>query len=212
MKNTLLIYIVMGILFIAPLVLFNIKKIWIRKPPNPVKFKPVRFTIITLMSVIVVAFLIAAYQATLKIRYEIATERAAAKQAEAIVGNISMTDFRDFIIENGTEAVAASFDATGFPDYGDVQSVSFQLSDECKPKNWEGKDGFEQVEVINEENPIYVMYMLKTGDRTDYYVLRLKNTDSGWKYDWIGNASDVQKNKIDMPSPINGQWYTVTKK
>ena len=211
MKNTLIIYITMGVLFIVPLILFNLRKIWVRKPPAGVNFYPVRIAFVVIASVLSVVFLVSAYQATLKNRYEIATERLAEKQAQVIIGTVSDTDFRNFVLENGTENVAKSFDETDFPDYGPLKSVRLQLSNSCTPKYWKDVLGFDQTEVISDGNPIYVMYVLEAGDRLDYYVARLVKTDSGWKYDWFGNASDVQIKKIEMPTAKNGKWYTVNK-
>ena len=41
MKTALFIYILLGVLSIVPLVAFNIRKIWVRRPPDPIRFKPV---------------------------------------------------------------------------------------------------------------------------------------------------------------------------
>ena len=38
MKTALMIYIAMGVLSIVPLILFNIRKIWVRRPPDPIQF------------------------------------------------------------------------------------------------------------------------------------------------------------------------------
>lgn len=211
MKNTLFIYITMGVLFVVPLILGNIKKIWVRRPPDPVKFKPGRFVFTLIASALIIGFLLTAYQYTLTNRYEIATERIATQQAKAIVGTGTMTDFRNFVIKNGTENVAKSFDETVFPDYGSVSSVRFQISDWCIPKYWVNVKGFGQVKTEDKENPVYVMYLIDTGKRQDYYAARLKKTDGGWKYDWFGNATDVQKKTIQMPTLMNGKWYTVQK-
>lgn len=69
------IYIAMALVSIVPLILFNIRRIWVRRPPEPMKFKPVRFTVILLICVGLGGFLFAGYQVTLHTRYEIATER-----------------------------------------------------------------------------------------------------------------------------------------
>ena len=206
MKNTLIIYITMGVLFIVPLVLFNIRKIWVCRPPNPIKFKLGRLVFVTLVTAFIVVFLVTAYNMTLTNRYEIWTERIAEQQAETIVGGKSMSEFRDYVIANGTQNVTASFDATEFPDYGDVKSVRFQMTDSYGVD----MEGFEQVQAISDENPIYVVYMLESGDRQDYYVIRLLNTADGWKYDWFGNANEAQQKISKLPKK-SSKWFAVNR-
>lgn len=215
MKTTLVIYITMGILFVVPLILFNIKKIWVRRPPNPVKFKLSRFIVITVLSLFIIAFLVTAYSETMRNRYEIWTEKIAEKQSEVLLGKCSVSDFRNFVVKNGTDSAAASFDTTAFPGAGNYSSVSFQFTGSVTPSIWGGKDYFEQVPYNDgADNPIYVLYMIDTGDSEDYYVIRLIKTDSGWKYDYIGNETETQKNKLNSTQSYklpndNGKRYTV---
>lgn len=210
MKATLMLYIVMGALFIVPLVLFNVRKIWVRKPPEPVKFKWGRFTFIVLFSAFIVFFLVCAYRSTLANRYEIPTEQIATKHAEMLTGRITKEEFRQFVIDNGTENVAASFDATDFSALPAAEEAKFQFSSWYVPRYWEDEEGFEGVEVIDEENPAYLQYLMQIGEQRAYYVIRLRRTEDGWKYDWIGNATEAHSDIIKMPSEINGKWYTVT--
>lgn len=210
MKTTLFIYILMGVLFILPLVLFNIRKIWVRRPPDPMKFRPGRFVFILLASAFIVTFLVTAYQQTMLRRYEIAIERAAQQHAEAIVGTRSLDDYRGYLLDNGTETLQESLDATEFPDYGDANEVRFQISKNYLPKYWQEMDEFVKAPVDESgENPIYVMYKLVCNDREDYYVMRLRYDGERWKYEWFGNANEVQIKKIPMPTEKNGKWFTV---
>ncbi|HJD23303.1 MAG TPA: hypothetical protein H9694_04065 [Firmicutes bacterium] len=209
MKTTLAIYILLGILFIVPLILFNIRKIWVKKPPDPVKFKPVRFTVIALLCVFIAVFLTTAYRLTLQNRYEIATERLAEQHAQAIVGSQTIDDFRDFLLENGTENLEASLAEMEFPDYGDVSEARFQLSDWCIPRYWEGNEAFEQVEVLDSNNPVYILYRMVAGGRNDLILVRMRNTDDGWKYDAISMATEEQVSVVKAPLEKTGKWYTV---
>ena len=211
MKTTLAIYILLGILFIVPLILFNIRKIWVKKPPDPVKFKPVRFTVIALLCVFIAVFLTTAYRLTLQNRYEIATERLAEQHAQAIVGSQTIDDFRAFLAENGTENLEASLAEMEFPDYGDVSEARFQLSDWCIPRYWEGNEAFEQVEVLDSNNPVYILYRMVAGDRNDLILVRMRNTDDGWKYDAISMATEEQIDVVKAPLEKTGKWYTVKK-
>ena len=209
MKTTLMVYILMGVLFVVPLVLFNIRKIWVKKPPDPIKFKPVRFTVIALLSVFIVVFLATAYNATLHNRYEIAIERLAEQHAQAIVGNQSMEDFRAFLVENGTEDMAEDAASVELPDYGEVDEARFQFSDWCIPKYWSDNENFEQVEVLGNENPVYILYRMTAGGRNDLILVRMKNTDEGWKYDAVSVATEEQIDTVKEPKERTGKWYTV---
>ena len=209
MKTTLMIFVLMGILFIVPLILFNIRKIWVKKPPEPVKFNPVRFTVITMLSVFIVVFLVTAYNATLKNRYEIALEKLAEQHAAAIVGNQTMEDFEAFLLENGTEYMEGSLDKMDFPDYGDVSEARFQLSNWCIPRYWSENEAFEQVPVLGDENPVYILYRMTAGERNDLFLVRMRNTDDGWKYDTIEMATEEQIQEIKAPREKTGKWYTV---
>ena len=51
MKTALMIYIAMGVLSIVPLILFNIRKIWVRRPPDPIQFKASRFCVILVLCI-----------------------------------------------------------------------------------------------------------------------------------------------------------------
>ena len=161
-------------------------------------------------------FLYAGYQATIHNRYEIATERFAQQHAQFLLGQTSREEFRAFVEENGTDQVLSSFDET-MNGTGELEieagvqplSVKFMLSSWCTPRYWEGAEGFEQVEILDSENPVYVMYVLDDGVSQEYYVLRMVNTDQGWKYDWFGPANEQHRQKIDMPTLLNGKWYTV---
>lgn len=82
MKTALMIYIAMGVLSIVPLILFNIRKIWVRRPPDPIQFKASRFCVILVLCIGIGTFLYAGYQATIHNRYEIATERFAQQHAQ----------------------------------------------------------------------------------------------------------------------------------
>ena len=81
MKATLILYIVMGALFLVPLILFNIRRIFVRKPPAPLKINWGRGLFVVLFSAFLVFFLVCAYRTTMESRYEIAAERIAEQHA-----------------------------------------------------------------------------------------------------------------------------------
>ncbi len=211
MQATRLFYIVVGLLTVVPLILFNVNRVFVKKAPNPLKINWIRGVVILLICALIVTFLAVAYNATLHERYEIALERAAQKHAEALTGQDNGFEmFKNFLKENGTDALVESVDAVNFGESGCTDTVSFQLSSWCIPKYWENQEGFEQVAIVNEENPVYVMYLLDYNGEEVYYAMRMINTEDGWKYDWIGEATEQQQKIIKMPTKKNGKWYTVT--
>ena len=81
MKATLILYIVMGALFLVPLILFNIRRIFVRKPPAPLKINWGRGLFVVLFSAFLVFFLVCAYRTTMESRYEIAARFYAGRQS-----------------------------------------------------------------------------------------------------------------------------------
>ncbi len=212
MQATLLFYIVVGVLTVVPLLLFNIRRVFVNKKPEPMKINWVRGAVILLLCGFIVFFLVSAYNATLHERYEIALERVATSHAELLLGKQDEAGFKQFLTENGTEDLTASLEtlSVGAPSAAD--EVRFQLSMQCVPKYWEGVEGFDQVPVIDAENPVYLMYLLEYDGAQHYYAVRLVNTEErGWLYDWIGDASEQQQKVIKMPTQKNGKWYSITR-
>ena len=103
-----------------------------------------------------------------------------------------MEDFEAFLMENGTEYMEGSLDKMDFPDYGDVSEARFQLSNWCIPRYWTENEAFEQVPVLGDENPVYILYRMTAGERNDLFLVRMRNTDDGWKYDTIEMATEEQ--------------------
>lgn len=209
MNTTLMIYVVIGVLTVVPLLLYNIRKIWVKNPPAPVRFRPVRCVVIVLIAAFIVTFLTCAYQATLRNRYEIALQNLATQHARLLTGQQSEAEFRRFVEENGTDSVSAGLEQTDLMAVGTADTVEFQLSSACRPQIWQGKEGFEQAEVESSDNPLYLMYRLKAGEQQMFYALRLRQTGDGWKYDWFGEANEQQRKTIEMPTELNGKWYTI---
>ena len=212
MKNTLWIHIVIGVLTIVPLILFNIRKIWVRRPPDPVTFKLSRCIVIAVICLFIGTFLTASYHTAMNTRYEIAVERLAQKHSEMLTGRLSAAEFRAFVVENGGEGVAASFDqaaadSDGVTASGDYTAVKFQFSNWLIPKYWEGKENYEQAEVLTDENPVYVRYVIDTGSAELTYAVRMRFADGGWKYDQFFVPDDGQVKDIKM-NP-GGKWYSV---
>lgn len=212
MKETLLIYIVIGVLFIVPLLAFNVRRIFVKKAPDPLKINVVRGVVILLLAGFIAFFLVEAYGYTIHNRYEIAIERVAEKHGEYLTGRITQEDFRAFLEENGTERVLETFDQADLSVPAQADQVRFQLSSQYTPKYWQDNEAFEQTDVVDGENPVYAMYLLQVGDQKEYFVIRMRQTkERGWIYEWFGNASEEQQGAIRMPTEKNGKWYTVRK-
>lgn len=208
MKTTLMIYILMGFLFLVPLIGFNIRKIWVKKAPDPVKFNLPRFIVILLLSVFILVFLVVAYHQTMKNRPEIAAEKLAIQHGDVLLGRQSWEDFKAFVTENGTENVSAVLEnMTPVQPIENTTTIPFQISKWSIPKYWVDNESFEQVAVISDENPVYMMYMMQIGGEDVYYAFRMVETEDGWKYDWFGEANEGQIKVIKMPSKKNGKWY-----
>ncbi len=208
MKTALFIYILLGVLSIVPLVAFNIRKIWVRRPPDPIRFKPVRFGVILVICLFIGTFLTVSYQMTMKNRFEIFLERVATEHSRVLVGDQSWDDFKAFVLENGSDGVGEGLDEIPEPA-SSCDEVRFQISKEYTPKYWNGAEGFATVEDVEDNNPRYLMYKLAAGDETRYYALRLRRIGEDWVIEWFGEANDIQIKKISMPSEINGKWFTV---
>lgn len=208
MHTTLYIYIAIGVLTLVPLIGFNIRKIWVRRPPEPVRFKPMRCGVIVLLSALIAAFLIGGYQSTLRNRGEVALEMLAEQHARVLIGQSTPQELRAYLVEHGTDQVGASFDQLDI-QAGQAEEARFQRSALCLPQLWEGKDGYEGVVPHSEEDPVYAMYRLQAGGQTGYYVVRMTRTDAGWKFDWFGTREDGRDSAIRMPTEENGKWYTI---
>ncbi|MCL2489008.1 MAG: hypothetical protein FWE80_10025 [Oscillospiraceae bacterium] len=217
MTNTIIIYIALGILTVIPLFLFNIRRIWVRKPPEPPRFNLPRFCVITAICAVIIAFLYTAAETTFRIRFEITTERLARSFCEMIIGESSEEEFYGFVEEHGTEKVRQSLEKLEYPDIARGKNMYFQISEQCIPKYWQNVEGFEQVPVIGEENPLYVMFVLYPEkpvnidkNKLFYCAARMVKDEDGWKYDWIGNPTEKQLTVIKMPTLLNGKWYGVS--
>ncbi|MGI6264757.1 MAG: hypothetical protein ACOYJY_04740 [Acutalibacteraceae bacterium] len=212
MNTTLFVYIAMGVLTVVPLILYNIRKIWVRQEPSGVKFNPARCAVIGLIAVLLVAFLIGGYRATLRNRYEIALERLATAHAEVVTGQRDEASFWRFVQENGTDAVADDLQKTALTPSGTASSARFQLSSACRPQFWRDQPAFEQAPVASDDDPLYLLYRLEVNGRESLFAVRMGRTADGWRYEWFGAASEEQAKIIGLPSAINGKWYAVSKK
>ena len=88
-----LIYILLGVLSIVPLIAFNIRKIWVKRPPDPVRFKPVRFGVILVLCLFLGTFLTVSYQMTMKNRFEIFLEKVATEHSRVPVSYTHLQSF-----------------------------------------------------------------------------------------------------------------------
>lgn len=214
MKTTLIVYIVIGVLFIVPLILFNLRRIFVRKPPAPMKINWGRAAFVVLLSGFLAFFLVCSYNTTIASRYEIATEKIADMHAQMLTEQVSADEFRTFVTENGTELVGESLENADLTDLpGGQEEVRFQLGNRMTPRYWEDEDAFPHTEVLGDESPVYLMYKLEAGGETRFYTIRLRQVDGGWKYDWFGNATQEQIDAMDsgryLPNAQNGKWYMV---
>lgn len=212
MKATLLLHIVIGVLFILPLLLFNIRRIFVRKPPEPMRFNWLRCIVILAIAGFIAFFLVCSYQTTMHNRYDIAIERIAEKHAEYLVGLCAKEEFYAFVEENGTDAVGDSLESADLSGLKEgEEEARFQISDWLIPRYWEENEDFPQTEVLGDENPVYLLYRMETGGEQELYLVRMVMTEEGWKYDYFSLATEEQISAMNrhLPSERNGKWYVV---
>lgn len=217
MKTTLIVYILIGALFLVPLFLFNIRRIFVRKPPAPMKINGGRAAFVLLFSAFLVFFLVNAYHVTISSRYEIIAEKIADMHAQMRMGQISVEEFQTFVKDNGTELVGESLEHMDFSDETNQAAgpklVRFQLGNRMTPNYWEKDDAFPKAKILGDESPIYLLYKMEQGSDTRFYTLRLRQIDGGWQYDWLGNATQEQIDSMNkgryLPNEKNGKWYIV---
>ena len=216
MKTTLIMYTLMGVLFLVPLILFNIRRFFVRKAPEPMKIHWGRVAFVVLFSAFIVVFLVTSCQTTLRTRYEITLEKIAEAHGQVLTGQTSAEDFRSFVIANGTDNVKASLDEADLTDLPvGSDEVRFQLGNSMNPRYWQDYSAFEQVDVIGDNNPIYLVYRMKAGGKTGHYTVRLRRVGDRWKYDWFGNATEEQVSIMTKQRYLSGEesgkWYPVEK-
>ena len=224
MQTTKFIYLIMWAIFIAPLIAFNIKRMSEKKYGEKRKIKWAFVSFIVCLTVLISAFLGYAYKVTVDTRYELAAERYIDLHAEYLTGKLTY----DAYIAKSTPLLTSDADVTALTEdlsakQGTVKdSVRFQISSWIIPKYYKDDENFPKTQVIDSENPVFVVYLIDEGSpetvsddaATQFYYLTemVWSDNGGWKIAYDAPATDAQLTsaKSSLPSQINGKWFAVT--
>ncbi len=216
MQTTLIIYVALWILIALPLGILFVRKMFLRKIGEKPRLRPGVLAVGVLGVAIVTAFLAASYAYTVESRYELAVERYVNLHAQYRVGLLSDDAYRAATTPvrgtNPEDPGFAAFDETLFAAGADSASVRFQTSSWIIPKYFSDNDAFPNTLIIDENNPVFVIYLLDDGTTQTYYTLRLQRVDTAWQVTYQAETTDEQLEAAQsaLPSQKNGQWFTVT--
>ena len=226
MQTAKFVYILMWALFIVPLIGFNVKRLSVKKYGEKRSIKWGFIAFLTALCVFISVFLLFAYKMTVDTRYELAAERYIDLHAEYVTGQLT---YDEYITQSGSmqtpDADTAAFTSTiaNIQDSA-KESIRFQIGNWIIPKYFQDDENFPKTEVIDANNPVFVVYLLDTGspdtitdDKTtlEYYLIEMVwSDDGGWKIAYHAPATDAQLKSANdsLPSLINGKWLTVSAK
>lgn len=214
MQTAKFVYLIMWALIVLPLFGFNVKRLSERKFGEKRKIKWPFIAFMTVLMAFVTIFLISAYRVTLDTRYELAAERYIDLHAEYITGQIEYDEY----ISQSTPLLEEGADTAGFTDSlaaldkrEDI--VRFQISSWITPKYYQDEESFPKVEVIDANNPVFVIYLIDDGTAQTYYLIEMVwHDDGGWKIAYQASATKEQFDAGEkaLPSQINGKWFSVS--
>lgn len=217
MQTAKLIYISILALVVIPLIAFNLKRIFTRKPGEKMRFQLLPASIMIALIAIASCFLFFSYQATINNRYEIAAERYGRLEAKYLSGMLDI----DAYMEDSKVLRITTFDESGLRErlqtllLPGTGKVRFQISDWIIPKYYAKEDAFPETQVTGDNNPVFILLRFDLGDGEYTYELIRMTADenqSNWKIDYHGPATEEQV-KIGgyaLPSEKNGQWFNVS--
>ena len=214
MKTTQVIYWVIWLLIVLPLVLFNIRKILVKEPLQKLKIRWKTFVIVLVCIILSSVFLFSAYRVTITTRYEIAAERVITAHAKYLLGSYDYNGFKAELQEQSSEQYQNTIKEEDFFT-GKAQTVRFQIGDWIIPKYYTDKDVLPSTTVLNNENPVYIFYLLEHDGKRDYYYMRLvRQENHSWRVDAHSPASEEQLDtyRKNLPSTESGKWFTVKNK
>ena len=169
MKTTLTVYIVMWLLVVVPLICFNIRKIVAKQPQDhSVRIRWKTLILVSVTAVLATCFLFAAYQITIQTRYEIASERFINEHCDYLLGNSTQEQFLSKTAALTTQEYQETFDQMEFGSYQSANEVRFQIGDWIIPKYYQDEGVFPPTEILDDENPVYLVYRLEADGQTSY--------------------------------------------
>ena len=214
MQTAIFVYAVMWILFVGPLLGFNIKRIYERTPNGRRKIKWPQTIALSLIFVVITSFLAVSLKTTLTSRYEIASEQYARVYAEYLAGKIDKNEYVLKTKELSTLDVEQNYDLwTEQMALSSNGTVRFQISDWIIPKYYQDSEMFPDTLVIDENNPVFVILLFDNGSDQKYFLIRMVSDENGanWKIDLAEPATEEQLKQVSyaVPSQKTGKWFNV---
>lgn len=214
MQTAVFVYAVMWVLFIGPLLGFNIKRVYESQPNGRKKMRWPQLIALFVVAVSITVLLSASLQSTLVSRYEIASERYARVYAEYLAGEIDKDEYirqSNMLADPGGEE--------NFEKWADAMALSqngkarFQISDWIIPKYYQDSEWFPDTNVLSENNPVFVVLLFDNGSEQEYFLIRMISDETGanWKVDYAEPATEEQLKQVNyaVPSQKTGKWFTV---
>jgi hypothetical protein len=170
--------------------------------------------ILASITILISGFLLYAYRVTVETRYELAAERYIDLHAEYATGRITYDQF----LENSAPMLTTGADTGAIQTQlsstvPNKQAVRFQIGSWIIPKYYQGSDIFPKIDVIDANNPVFLLYLFDDGHSQKYYLLEMVwNDNGGWKIAYHAPATDAQyaAEKSTLPSLVNGKWFVVS--
>ena len=224
MQTAKFIYILMWALFIVPLIGFNVKRFSVKKYGEKRSIKWGFIAFLTALCVFISVFLLFAYKMTVDTRYELAAEKYIDLHAEYVTGQLT---YDEYITQSGSMRTADADTGAISQELANIQdtskeSVRFQIGNWITPKYFQDDENFPKTEVIDDDNPVFLVYLLDMGspdtvsdDETTlkYYLIEMVwSDDGGWEIAYHAPATDEQLEsaKKNLPSLINGKWFDIS--
>jgi len=215
MQTAIWVYLTIWILVIVPLICFNIKRMSIKEIGTKRRIKWHVIAILAALIAVISGFLYYSYTVTLTTRYELFAERYVDLHADYATGKITYDEY----ISKSAPLLTSDSDTSAITNElsssqgSHVQSVRFQVSSWIIPKYYKDTDIFPKTEVIDPNNPVFVIYLLESGSTLKYYLIEMVwNDNGGWKVAYHAPATKEQVDAVPsaMPSPINGKWFSIS--
>ena len=224
MQTTKFIYILMWALFIVPLIGFNVKRFSVKKYGEKRSVKWGFIAFLAALCIFLSVFLLFAYKMTVDTRYELAAEKYIDLHAEYVTGQLT---YDEYITQSGSMRTADADTGAISQELANIQdtskeSVRFQIGNWITPKYFQDDENFPKTEVIDDDNPVFLVYLLDVGspdtvsdDETtlQYYLIEMVwSDDDGWEIAYHAPATDEQLKsaKESLPSLINGKWFAIS--
>jgi len=215
MQTAKMIYLTMLILLIVPLIGFNIKRMSVKQLGAKRRIKWGVVSVIAVLTIFIGGFLFAAYKVTIDTRYELAAERYIDLHAEYVTGQITYDEYiaKTAPMRTADADTSNLKDEFATADGTTKKAVRFQISSWIIPKYYTTYPSFPAVEVLGNENPVFLLYRFDDASSVSYYLIEMVWSDAGgWKIAYHAKASDAQVKKggPNLPSEKNGKWFYIS--